>query len=202
MKSTLKTLIAFGLLTSVVFILVGSMGGAIQAKAGLEARVKSLETMQQDLVTRIGTLERRLGVANGSSPVKKNREPKINLDRTIVSVKITNKRFQDIDAQRMILEQAIFWDCEFRGDGLTKTARAIKGHLVFADLFDEVKARVSWTIEDPVGPDYSTMERGRGIGYNQFIASNKWLKTTELKNMHVWFEVDQVIYQDGSSESF
>lgn len=110
----------------------------------------------------------------------------------IISVKLSNKRLQKQDYERLIL-----FDAEFKAIGLDKPARAIKGVLCFNDLFGETKLRISWTLNDPIAPGGKITQKGYGFEYNQFQDSHKWVLGTDLKDMTTNFTVNSIIYQDG-----
>jgi hypothetical protein len=113
-----------------------------------------------------------------------------------VEVLVTNKGFLASNYKSKIYEDSLHWDATFTLKGATKPTRAIKGSLVFMDLFDEPKLRVGWTINEPLQPNIAHTEKGSGIKYNQFTDSHQWLKTTELKDVKVRFVVDSIIYAD------
>jgi hypothetical protein len=114
----------------------------------------------------------------------------------LVEVTIANKVFSASDFRNKIYEDSMYWDTTFTLKGADKPTRAIKGSLVFMDLFDEPKLRVGWTITEPLKPGVPYTEEGSGIKYNQFTDSHKWLKTTELKDIKVRFEVESIIYAE------
>jgi hypothetical protein len=114
----------------------------------------------------------------------------------IISVVLTNKRFQPVDYDKSILQAGIYWDALFTLASSAKATRAVKGNLVFTDLFDEEKVRVSLTINHPLKPGESFLDKDSGIDYNELRQRDQWLKTTELKDMKVRFEIDSVIYEE------
>lgn len=113
-----------------------------------------------------------------------------------VEVLVTNKGFIATNFKSKIYEDSLHWDATFTLKGATKPTRAIKGSLVFMDLFDEPKLRVGWTINEPLKPNVAHTEKGSGIKYNQFADSHQWLKMTDLKDMKVRFVVESIIYAD------
>jgi hypothetical protein len=115
---------------------------------------------------------------------------------------ITNKRFRASDWQKGIHEDNLLFDVVLATASLPAPTRSVKGAIVFADLFGEVKARVGWTINAKLTPGKEHREEGIGIKYNQFNETHAWLKSTNVNDMRVWFELKDVIYQDGKRESF
>lgn len=120
----------------------------------------------------------------------------------LIDVEVTNKEFHPTDIDLNRYQPFISWDITYRGSGLSRSTRAIKGTLVFTDLFDEDKFRVNVTINDPMDRGASVSQEGIGIEYNEFLDHHTWLRTTELRDMKTYFEVDQILYSDGSKESF
>ncbi|MDB4781788.1 hypothetical protein OAG28_01545 [Akkermansiaceae bacterium] len=113
-----------------------------------------------------------------------------------VEVTIANKVLRKRDFASQVFESSLYWDATFTLKGAEKSTRAIKGSLIFMDLFDEPQLRVGWTITEPLKPGVPYTEERSGIKYNQFTDSHKWLKTTELKDMKVRFEVESIIYAE------
>jgi hypothetical protein len=120
-----------------------------------------------------------------------------NEEKPLLVPTLTNKRFQESDWQSTILFD-ISWDTSH----LQKPTRAVKGTLVIGDIFGEPMLRIRWTINQPLtlGEDYA--ERGTGFEYNRFTDSQRWVRTTDLKDMTFRFEVTDIIYQDGTQEAF
>lgn len=116
-----------------------------------------------------------------------------NIAYTIIMPTLVSKRF--IDGK---YEDAVTLDVKFDATGLDKPARAIKGALIFTDLFGAPQQMVNWTIDHPLQPGESYTEIGSGFKYNQFKSGDQWVKTTDMSNMKVKFRVDSVLYQDGS----
>ena len=74
--------------------------------------------------------------------------------------------------------------------------------LIIGDIFGEPKLRLRWTINQPLTPGIGYSEEGVGFEYNQFTDSHKWLRATDLKDMTFQFKVTDIIYQDGTQETF
>jgi hypothetical protein len=96
----------------------------------------------------------------------------------------------------------IFFDTELTASGLKRPSRAIKGQLLINDLFGETKLTIGWTLEKPLNPGESLIERGKGFHYNQFLQPHQWVNDTALENMSAVFAVSGILYQDGSREDF
>jgi len=111
---------------------------------------------------------------------------------------LLNKRFQESDFTNGITEDAIWFDVSWDTSRLKRKTRAVKGVLVFADIFGDTKLRLKWTINEPLVPSANFVEKGIGFGFNQFTSSHKWVRNTDLKDMKFSFDVDEIIYQDES----
>lgn len=124
------------------------------------------------------------------------------IEKPLLVPTLTNKRFQEPDWERRIYEDAIWFDVSWDTSNLQKPTRAIKGTLIIGDIFGESKLRLRWTINEPLTPGTGYTEKGVGFEYNQFTNSHKWLRTTDLKDMTFRFKATDIIYQDGTQETF
>jgi len=132
-----------------------------------------------------------------SSPSADNAPVTGDVEYEVVEVKILKKRFAEQEYQ-----EYIFFDLEFSATGLDKPARAIKGTLNLADLFGEVKMRVSWSVDDPLQPGGTVTERGTGFKYNQFMDDHRWVRATSQNDMTATCRVESILYQDGTRRDF
>ena len=155
---------------------------------------QSVEERLEEIENRLSGIENLILTSTESQPISSivGSEPK-----GILEVNISNKRFDE-----GTYEDSIWWDAEYVAIGLSKPARAIKGTLVFADLFQEPYFMVQVTIDEPIEPSGTVVTRGIGIDYNQFRDSHKWLRSNDLSDMSIWFEVSSVLYHDGSTQNF
>ena len=183
----------------------GGLIGAMKV-ATVATKEQTMAMLQQRyLAAKYGLV--LVGVANGGEKgaelqsVDAGKVPKagnVTTDpTTVVEVKLLSKRFAEHDYQ-----EYLWFDIEFSATGLSKPARAIKGVLNFQDLFGDPQLRISWTIEEPLKPGGSVMEKGTGFEYNQFVDSHQWVKNTALSNMTASFTVKSILYQDGSRQDF
>jgi hypothetical protein len=136
-----------------------------------------------------------LAATVGPHPVKAEETAGDAPSRSIVDVSVSNKQHQKIGYQDLVT-----FDLTWHATGLKQTARAIKGTLVFADLFGEPKFRLGAQLTDQLEPNGQRVQTGSGIDYNQFRSEHQWLATTSLSDMKVWFETSEVLYIDGSTE--
>jgi hypothetical protein len=110
---------------------------------------------------------------------------------------LLDRRFYDGDYEDFIL-----LDIRWEADSLPKPARAVKGVLHFTDLFGETKMSIQMTLDEPITPGESFVQKGKGFEYNQFKDSHDWVRYTAKKNMRLRFEPLAVIYEDGTRRGF
>lgn len=84
----------------------------------------------------------------------------------------------------------------------SRPTRAVKGRLVFTDLFGDTGFEIGYTVNEPLRPGVPFVAKGIGFDFNQFMSDHNWMVGTEVKDMKVYFEVQSVIFQDGSTESY
>jgi hypothetical protein len=178
-------------------------GGLVGAMAvmGVATETNSLAMLrQQYLIAKYGLASlpqippSEVSPALEAEPVADTGE---ELREQILDVKLVKKQ-----SQKQNYQDYVFFDVEFSANGLDKPARAIKGILRFNDLFGEQMFALKWTIEKPIGPGATYIEKGSGFEYNQFIDAHKWVRSTAIENMKVKFRVDNILYEDGTSQSF
>ena len=106
---------------------------------------------------------------------------------------ISRKRYDSQDYQ-----DYIWFDVTWDTSKLPKPTRAVKGTLIFSDLFGEPHFKIGWIINDPMKPGVNLIEKGVGFKFNQFIDSHQWMLSTDIKDMTVSFKIKSIIYQDGT----
>lgn len=163
----------------------------------LPKRIEELEQWKATAEARIHALEGKLSPEGKPAPgaIADGAE-------RVLTVTVTNKRFDPSNARARKYEDNIWWDAEYTASGLQRPARSIKGVLKFCDLFGDPRFQVRVTIDDPIKPEAKLQVEGVGIEYNQFNDSHKWLLSTELSNMTFKFKVETVLYEDGTAERF
>lgn len=135
-----------------------------------------------------------------AAPAAKNSNPGTSEDKLreqILDVTLLRKEYAKQDYQDFM-----FLDTSFNAKGLDKPARAIKGTLRLTDLFGEQKFGIKWTIDKPIAPGDTQIERGSGFKYNQFTDSHQWVRATAKENMKAIFRVDSILYEDGTMRNF
>lgn len=151
---------------------------------------QTVEERLSEVEGRLDRIESMLKVSGTSSAPSRAAKA---ANKSVFEVKVTNKRFDE-----GAYEDSIWWDTTYTAVGLEKSARAVKGTLVFADLFGEPKFRVNVTVDEEISAGGVLQTNGVGIDYNQFKASHKWLRSTDLEDMTIWYEVDSILYADGT----
>jgi len=129
-------------------------------------------------------------------------EPEVDRAVTVLSPTLTNKRFHKSDWKNGSYEDAIWFDIAWDTSKLRQPARAVKGILVFADLFGEPKFKIRVTIDTPLTPGKTLKQLGLGFKFNQFTQEHQWVRSTDLVNMTFRFETQEVLYMDGTTEKF
>lgn len=84
---------------------------------------------------------------------------------------------------------------------LGKNVRAFKGVVKFYDLFGGLIMNMTVNITDPVKAGKSLTWKG-ALDYNQFMDDDRKLKNTDGKDLLFDFKLTDVIYSDGTQESF
>jgi hypothetical protein len=79
--------------------------------------------------------------------------------------------------------------------------RAFTGVVVLQDVFKRDIMRVTVTVEEPLQPG-GTVTYEDGIEYNQFMDSHQRLRSIAQLDLITIFELETIIFQDGTRESF
>jgi hypothetical protein len=117
--------------------------------------------------------------------------------RTIVIPDVSNLRYE-----KEKYEEFMLFDVLWVPQHLTKPTRSIKGALLFEDLFGDVRFGLNVTIDQSIEPGQSVPQKGIGFRYNHLIDKEVWMRTTDLKDMKVEFQVKSILYMDGTREDF
>jgi len=117
--------------------------------------------------------------------------------QSAIGVRLLNKRFMPSNWQASRYEDQVL--LEFEYSNLTeKEIRAFTGTVVFKDIFERPFLRVNLTVDDPIPPGRSTKDTDRGLKTNQFADEHQKLIATDLKDLRVDFEVESILFADGS----
>lgn len=182
----------------------GLVGAMAQMSVATESNTLSL-LRQQYLVAKYGLALPRFeqGAPGSSAPMSSPtvEEPakgvagnEDKLQEQIIVPSLLRKNFAEQDYQKYI-----WLDVVFDAKGLDKPARAIKGSIVFMDLFGEKKFGLRWTMDKPISPGENYTEKGSGFKYNQFDQEHQWVLVTDVKDMKLKFIVTNILYQDGTT---
>ncbi len=117
--------------------------------------------------------------------------------RQLLIPRLLNKGYAAED-----LQELVWFDLEFDTTNLPGKTRAIKGALIVSDLFDEPIMRIYWTINKPLTPGESFIEKGTNFAYNEFLGHHQWVRYTAVEDMKVSFEVRNIIFEDGSRQNY
>lgn len=187
---------------------VGRLG--LFASAALALTLGTVSTFSQgkNLEERVATLEKK--VAKLESRYKHSTQmahisglPTPKKMGSTVPVRILNKKYRPADPiGRGTYMDIVSFDAIYDFTKLGKSARAIKGTLLFQDLFREEQIRISVTINSRVMAQEKHAVTGTAIDYNQFLNSHNWLRGTKESDMVVVFRIDEIIYEDGTRETF
>ena len=76
--------------------------------------------------------------------------------------------------------------------------RAVKGEIMFTDLFDDEIKTLSFTYDQPIKAG-ATANWNATTDYNQFMDDDVRLKNKELKDLKIVWKPIKVIFHDGST---
>ena len=165
-----------------------------------EERLTKLEAAQAEVVRRIEGVEKLLeplrhaqGIRN-SGPQEHGRPaaegPAFALPATSLAIRLDTGQQPKYD-----YDDRVELNATFDLAPLGKSARALKGKFVFRDLFGEIRASFTYTMN--ALPEGGTVARVTNVGvdYNQFSDEQRWLLATRETDMKLTFEVDEVIWR-------
>ena len=80
-----------------------------------------------------------------------------------------------------------------------KDIRAFFGQVVFLDLFDRERKRITLTSDLTAVPGRTCIESADWyIDLNEYLEADQWLVSHELANMHVVVVVEAILFADGT----
>lgn len=195
-----RTLLAFFCgAAAICLIAAGPEILATAWKAKVDQRLDKLEAYVQILRRPKPAGNPRQAPPPDTQPPRARRPTEKNVpvtSRTIITVVLMNKRFDDGK-----YEDHIWWDSAYTSN-LSKSTRAVKGNLEFADLFGEVGFTLKVVINDALRPGRQVFVSGTGFEYNQFLDPHDWMRATPFKDMKITLKVKSIIYADGTTEQF
>ena len=108
---------------------------------------------------------------------------------------LLSKRYAEIDYQDYIMFDLLVSNL------LPKDVRALTGVLKFNDLFDREIMSFELTVEEPIVSNGIRTWAIR-IEYDQFMDEHARLRTIDTEDLKVVFELQEVLYSDGTRERF
>ncbi|HEY6330645.1 MAG TPA: hypothetical protein VI756_15010 [Blastocatellia bacterium] len=117
-----------------------------------------------------------------------------------ITVTMNSKRYHQADFRGGDVANRIDFVFVF-ASSLKKDARAFKGAVLIKDLFGQDIIRVTLTHETGLRAGGSVEWQG-GIKYNKFLSNHQRLMTVQQTDLTISFELESVIYTDGTRESF
>ena len=172
-----------------------------KARVACYEAVKSVQALRENPFLRAMNKK-----ASGSKPdgeKQDERRSKETVDekfaRSAVTATLTNKEFRKSDFSAGRYKDFLELRMEIEASSLKKKTRAIKGVMVFSDLFGEEKYRIRWTLNEPLSPGQVKIITGQGIEPNQFSSADNWLLNTDVKDISTAYVVEKIIYADGAT---
>lgn len=166
----------------------------------LEERVRLLESAG---IASAGQTLAGPGRASGSDQnAVPSDSPQVPSPRDVVSLEMRAKRFDPKDPSIRRYSDNIWMDFSLTLSPELPPTRAVKGRVVFCDLFGEPMFLLGYTVTDPLTPGVPFDVTGVGFEFNEFKDAHKWVLGQAPDNMHVFFEVSQVIFADGRTASY
>lgn len=149
---------------------------------------------QRRLIAKYGLFYRLEAPRGEEIPVKVDEKEQIESlsSEKLIGVKLLKKYSLELDYRDYVL-----FDLELNPIGIKKPTRSVKGFLIFCDLFGEELYRIRYTINNPLKPGVTLVERGIGFEYNKFMDKHVWVKDTDIKDMVIKFQVQSILYEDG-----
>lgn len=117
-----------------------------------------------------------------------------------IDVSLLEKGFAPLDVMAGMGSARITFKMEF-ANKTEKEIRAFTGKLSFLDLFDRPIVASNLTVEKGL-PAKDRVEWEGGFDYNQFRDSDRTLRAKSADDLRVTFDVEQVIFADGTRQNF
>ncbi len=156
-----------------------------------------------DIKQRLANLESRIAALENRNRKLNPKETGANqVQQRLIIVEVRNKRYVPENANLEDYQDQIRFDCYYTLSKSSKTTFAVKGLLEFADLFGEVRFSLQTTLNFPLEPGKVFPQEGIGFTYNQLMNEHQWMLATDLADMTFNFKPINVLYEDGTNESF
>jgi hypothetical protein len=154
----------------------------------------------ESLSQRVSNLERYLENSNPSIPVSvdsnandgSGKRQVISKPKSkLVRVELIEKHLILEDYELEIYESRINFELRFHNISKDKI-RAVKGDLVFCDLFDAEIFRIGITMNDPIAPGKFSIWSG-GFPYNQFDREHAHFAGFKKEDLHLYLDNEKVV---------
>ena len=119
-------------------------------------------------------------------------------DAKTFDVTLIKKGFRDFDVD--IGSKAITFSIEFTNT-LGKDIRAFDGMLVIADILDNPIKKLNLAYTEPVDANETGLWEGE-MRYNQFMDSDRQLRSKNADDLKASILLRKVLYDDGTKEEF
>jgi hypothetical protein len=96
----------------------------------------------------------------------------------------------------------IWFDLEWDTSALPKPAGAVQGVFLIVDRFGMPKLRRTHQIVERLMPNEPYIEKGLGFEYIPFREDHVWVRGSRPEDMSARFEVESIIYVDGTRVDF
>lgn len=126
-----------------------------------------------------------------SAPIEETKEASSEID-SMFDVKLVGKRVFEANYADHLAFDFIFTN------NTDKDIKAVKGIAHFTDLFDTEIISLNFTIEELVLAGQSIKNNDYSMELNQFIDTHNRLRSITMDNLKMRFEVQSIIFKDGS----
>lgn len=180
-------------LVAFVFLILGYFAGREHLKYELKQTfTKAAEEMQKGLSEAFGGSQQQ---PKSTKPVRQPPKPEKKIPRYF-DVAMVKKGFMESDYKAGRPDDAITFTILFKNKS-GRNIRAFDGDLTFTDLLDNKILSANVAINESVG-DGDTLRWPGKLNFNQFIDRHQRLKNAEFENLKVLFELEKVLFSDGS----
>ncbi len=162
----------------------------------LENNLKEIfEPGKEDYVSIKGDIGETLESSDKDNSIPKESK---KVDGVTLEVSLIKKGYRDFNLE--IGNKAVTFTLVFRNT-LDKRLRAFNGLLVFNDLLDNPIKQLKLSCMKPVGSNKSITWDGE-MNFNQFIHSDRLLRSKDVSDLKVKFILEKALYSDGTTENF
>jgi hypothetical protein len=112
-----------------------------------------------------------------------------------VDLNVLEKKFSEVDFMEYIVFKFEFIN------STEKDIEGVKGNIVFKDLFGDQIQKVSLSYDEGIKAGESVFYKA-SIDYNKYISDDVKLEQTELSKLKYDWNIETIIYTDGTQENF